>query len=68
MLTRTPLKLWSLLWPTVGRAPHRARRPAHGTCRMCSHPIAEIRLKLMPRAELCAPCQKSVDARALRRT
>ena len=68
MLTRTPLKLWSRLWPTIDRAPQRPRRPAHGTCRMCGHPIAEIRLKLMPSADLCAPCQKSVDARELRRT
>lgn len=65
MRMRTPLKFWSLLWPTFGRAPLPPRPRAHGTCRVCSHPIADIRLKLMPKADLCAPCQKAVDARVL---
>lgn len=67
MRTRTPLKLWSLLWPTFGRAPLRPRQREHGKCRVCDHPIADVRLKLMPSAGLCAPCQKAVDARALLR-
>lgn len=66
---RAPLKLWSLLWPAFGRTQPRLRKRGHGTCRLCDHPIADVRLKLMPTADLCAPCQKAVDARALvRRT
>ena len=67
MRTGTPLKLWALLFPTLGRTPQRPRQRVHGTCRACSHPIADVRLKLMPKADLCAPCQKTVDARALAR-
>jgi hypothetical protein len=65
MRARTPLdRLWSLLWPTSGAHPRR-REP--GTCRACADPIAGVRLKLMPTAELCARCQKAVDARVLLR-
>jgi RNA polymerase-binding transcription factor DksA len=28
---------------------------------MCSQPIAEVRLKLMPTAVTCARCQKALD-------
>ena len=65
MRARTPLeRLWSLVWPTSPAHPHR-RQP--GTCRACGHPIGGVRLRLMPAAELCARCQKAIDARLLAR-
>ena len=45
----------------------RFRQREYGKCRLCNHAIAGVRLKLMPTADLCATCQKAVDARAMPR-
>jgi len=43
--------------------PERHRQREYGKCTSCGGPLGEIRLKLMPTAELCASCQKAEDAR-----
>jgi len=42
--------------PRASRAAAVSRRGTYGECRVCSEPIDERRLRLLPDADLCAVC------------
>jgi RNA polymerase-binding transcription factor DksA len=47
--------------------PEQLRHHEDGKCKRCNGAIGDVRLKLMPTAELCATCQKADDAQAILR-
>lgn len=46
----------------VVRARHRAREHRYGLCLACGMPIDTERLRALPEAELCLPCQSAQEA------
>jgi len=67
MRTVMAVTIWTLClgWLPLGAMslPERHRQREYGKCASCNGPLGEIRLKLMPTAEMCASCQKAEDAR-----